>query len=102
MSLEAKIVALEKRATEAEALLKKASAAATAPAAGGADNKAVIAKLQQLEKLISEDKAEADAVRAKRDELKEENEKLRALVAKGEYRIEHLLKTIEELEKKKE
>lgn len=103
--LQEQITALEKRATQAEAILKgvtsgKKDSKPPSASTGAVDDKITISKLQQLQKLIEEDKAEADAVRAQRDELKDENEKLRSSVSKAEYRIQHLLRTIEALEKK--
>ena len=92
-NMQEQIVALEKRAAAAEATLSKLSKTNT-----GADNSAVLGRLVELQKLIGEDKIEAETVRAQRDELQKENEELKTDVTKLNYRIKHLLRTIEELE----
>lgn len=103
------ITTLEARATAAEAQLKKLNetvtalqkgAGSTASAAGSTDNAATVTKLKALQSVLLEDQKEAETVRAHRDELKEENEKLRLQLEKAEYRIKHLLRTIAELEQK--
>jgi FtsZ-binding cell division protein ZapB len=92
MSVEASVTALEARATAAEVALKELQAKAASSDA------AVTLRLKELLVLMQDDRKEAEEVRAHRDELKEENEKLRAQVGKGEYRIQHLLRTINDLE----
>lgn len=90
------ITALEARASAAEKAL------ADLKANNGANSDAAVAqRLQQLLLLMKEDRAEAEEVRAHRDELKAENEKLRAQVGKLSYRVNHLLKTITEIESAK-
>lgn len=66
----------------------------------GGDSTALQARLQELLKLMLEDRDECEAIRAQRDSLKEENERLKQQVAKGEYRVKHLLRTIDEIESK--
>ena len=88
------MAATEKRASDAEKALhdlKTASAASSG-------NEAVAKRLKELLALIEEDRKEAEEVRAHRDELKEENGKLRSQVEKLNYRVSHLLKTIVEIE----
>lgn len=98
------VAALEKRATIAEAQLKKAQetlskGSTTAPAAAApSSDAATLARLQQLQKLIVEDRQEAEAVRAQRDELLAENAKLREQVGKLNYRVDHLLKEFDKVD----
>jgi peptidoglycan hydrolase CwlO-like protein len=61
---------------------------------------AIASRLQELLKLIDADKNEAEEIRAQRDELKEENEKLRGQISKLNYRVTHLLRTLDSLENK--
>lgn len=97
---EAQVAQLEKRATSAEkqlqALKAKLEGGAGGAAAGNTD---LEARLRELLLLMYEDREECETIRAQRDELREENARLRAQVAKGEYRIKHLLRTIDEIEK---
>ncbi|CUG90935.1 Hypothetical protein, putative [Bodo saltans] len=92
MSVEASVAALEIRATTAEAQLKELQSKATSSDA------AVALRLKELLELMQEDRKEAEEIRATRDELKEENGKLRAQVGKLEYRVLHLLRTINDIE----
>jgi chromosome segregation ATPase len=93
--LQEQIDALEKRAAALEAKLSQGSSR------GGSSDAATLPKLEQLRKLIEEDRLEAETVRAQKDALEEENQKLRADVEKLNYRVKHLLRTIDELEGKK-
>lgn len=97
MATEAAVAALEVRAANAEKNIVELQSAAAS-----ASNADVAVRLKELFALMSEDRKEAEEVRAHRDELKAENEKLRAQVGKLNYRVKHLLKTIEEIEAKKE
>lgn len=95
--MQEQVVALEKRADAAEVALSKLNQNSAA-----SDNAAVLSRLIELQKLIAEDKVEAETTRAQRDELKKENEELKADVAKLNYRIKHLLRAIEELDSQKQ
>lgn len=90
------VAALELRASNAEKALADLKAKSTA-----SSNEAVASRLKELLSLLEEDRKEAEEVRAHRDELKAENEKLRNQVGKLSYRVNHLLKTIAELEGEK-
>lgn len=72
----------------------------------GDNNNTDVANLQQrlktLHTLLLQDRDEVEEIRAQRDEFREENERLRQLVAKHEYRIKHLLRSIEEIEQKQQ
>jgi small-conductance mechanosensitive channel len=92
MSVEASVAALEIRATTAENQLKELQSKAASSDA------AVSLRLKELLALMQEDRKEAEEIRATRDELKEENSKLRAQVGKLEYRVVHLLRTINDIE----
>lgn len=92
--LQEQVTALEKRADILEGKLGKGAAAA-----GGADA-ATLPRLEQLRKLIEEDRVEAETIRAQKNELEEENEKLKKEVEKLNYRIKHLNRTIDEMEQK--
>ena len=92
MSVEASVAALEIRATTAENQLKELQSKAVSSDA------AVSLRLKELLALMQEDRKEAEEIRATRDELKEENSKLRAQVGKLEYRVVHLLRTIHDIE----
>lgn len=84
---------LEARATEAEkniANLKKQLE--SGPGAHVED------RLRELLKLMTEDRDECEVIRAQRDDLQQENERLRTQISKHEYRIKHLLRTIDEIE----
>lgn len=94
---EAQVAQLEKRANGAEKQLQALKAKLDGGAAAG--NGELEARLRELLKLMYEDREECETIRAQRDELREENARLRAQVAKGEYRIKHLLRTIDEIEK---
>ena len=85
------VAALEKRADALEANLS---------GGGAADNAAVIKRLQELQKAIDADRAEAEAVSAERDRLKETNEKLEEKLVKANYRIKHLLVALADADKK--
>lgn len=93
-STEAQVAQLEKRAASAEKQLQ----ALKAKLEGGAGSDNLEARLRELLKLMLEDREECETIRAQRDELKEENARLRAQVLKGEYRAKHLLRTIAEIE----
>lgn len=92
MSSDAAITALEARATAAEAQLKELQSKAASSDA------AVSVRLNELLALMQEDRKDAEEIRGQRDEYKEENGKLRAQVGKLEYRVKHLLRTINDIE----
>ncbi|KPI89005.1 hypothetical protein ABL78_1889 [Leptomonas seymouri] len=96
---EAQVAQLEKRATSAEKQLQALKMRLEGGAGAAAGNADLEARLRELLQLLYEDREECETIRAQRDELKEENARLRAQVAKGEYRIKHLLRTIDEIEK---
>lgn len=95
MATDAAVAALEVRATAAEKNIEELKASASS-----VSNAEVTLRLKELLALMEEDRKEAEEVRAHRDELKAENEKLRNQAGKLNYRIKHLLKTINELESK--
>ncbi|CBH16129.1 uncharacterized protein TEOVI_000742200 [Trypanosoma equiperdum] len=94
MSAEA-VADLERRAAAAETAIGELSL--RLQTMGSSVGAGIEPRLRELLKLMHEDRAEFEAVRAQRDELKEENERLKIQVAKHEYRIKHLLRTIEEI-----
>jgi chromosome segregation ATPase len=96
---EAEVAQLEKRATSAEKQLQALKAKLESGVGAAAGNADLEARLRELLQLMYEDREECETIRAQRDELREENARLRAQVAKGEYRIKHLLRTIDEIEK---
>ncbi|ORC90404.1 uncharacterized protein TM35_000082020 [Trypanosoma theileri] len=101
------VAELEKRAAAAELAIAELKAklqeeSLKNAAAGNNNNAALESKLRQLLDLMREDRQECEAIRAQRDELKEENERLRTQVSKHEYRIKHLLRTINEIESAKQ
>lgn len=89
---------LELRAAALEKTLAGLKKQVTSSGPGA--NDALQARLQELLKLMLEDREECEAIRAQRDALREENERLKQQVAKGEYRAKHLLRTINEIEAK--
>ncbi|GET93565.1 hypothetical protein, conserved [Leishmania tarentolae] len=95
---QAQVAELEKRAASAEKQLQalRMKLEGNTTAAAGGDK--LEARLRELLKLMCEDRDECETIRAQRDELMEENARLRAQVKKGEYRIKHLLRTIAEIE----
>ncbi|CAJ1038446.1 hypothetical protein Q4I30_008224 [Leishmania utingensis] len=95
---EAQVAQLEMRATGAEKQLQALRVKLEDGACAGASSANLAARLRELLKLLYEDRDECETIRAQRDELKEENARLRAQVLKGEYRIKHLLRTIDEIE----
>ncbi|AYU83845.1 conserved hypothetical protein [Leishmania infantum JPCM5] len=95
---EAQVSELEKRATSAEKQLQALRVKLEDGAGAAASGAKLEARLRELLKLMCEDRDECEMIRAQRDELMEENARLRAQVMKGEYRIKHLLRTIEEIE----
>ncbi|KEG10565.1 hypothetical protein DQ04_03561030 [Trypanosoma grayi] len=92
------IVELEKRASAAEHAIATMKQQLKAQSATGNGDAALESRLRQLLVVMREDQQECEAIRAQRDDLKEENERLRAQVARHEYRIKHLLRTINELD----
>ncbi|RNF19957.1 uncharacterized protein Tco025E_03948 [Trypanosoma conorhini] len=95
----AQVEELEKRATAAELAIEELKQGLNAQPLGcGGSDAGLESRLRELLKLMEEDRMECEVIRAKRDELKEENERLRAQVQKHEYRIKHLLRTINEIE----
>ncbi|KAG5464316.1 hypothetical protein LSCM1_00498 [Leishmania martiniquensis] len=97
--MEAQVAQLEKRATNAEKELQALSGKLDKGTGAAASTDHLDTRLRELLKLMLEDRDECEAIRAQRDELKEENARLRAQVLKSEYRIKHLLRTIGEIEK---
>ncbi|KAG5465050.1 hypothetical protein LSCM4_00502 [Leishmania orientalis] len=97
--MEAQVAQLEKRATNAERQLQALKGKVGEGAGAASSSGQLEARLRELLKLMCEDRDECEAIRAQCDELKEENARLRAQVLKGEYRIKHLLRTIDEIEK---
>ncbi|KAG8348369.1 hypothetical protein ERJ75_000035500 [Trypanosoma vivax] len=92
---------LEERAAAAEtALAELKTQLSIAQSALGDCDAGLQSRLQQLLVLLQEDRKECETIRAQRDELREENDRLKVLVAKHEYRIKHLMRTINELESK--
>ncbi|KAK7200551.1 hypothetical protein NESM_000110800 [Novymonas esmeraldas] len=98
-SAEAQVAQLEKRAGSAEKQLQALKAQLDGGASAADSGANLEARLRELLKLMQEDRDECETIRAQRDEFKEENARLRAQVLKGEYRIKHLLRTIDEIEK---
>ncbi|RNF12892.1 hypothetical protein TraAM80_00050 [Trypanosoma rangeli] len=95
----AQVEELERRATAAELAIEELKKSMHAQPLGNGDNNAGLeSRLRELLKLMEEDRLECEVIRAKRDELKEENERLRSQVLKHEYRIKHLLRTINDIE----
>ena len=94
--INAQIAALEKRAAQLEGKLDQGLVNGGA----GGNDQMTVSKLTELKKLMMEDKAEAEAIRAERDGLLEENEKLKKEVEKLNYRVLHMNRTIESLDKK--
>ena len=87
-----KVAALEARAAKLEA---------TAPCGGTVNSPGLILKLEELMKVIDEDRKEAEAIRAQRDELQTENENLKSQVDKLNYRCRHLIRALEAAETKR-
>jgi hypothetical protein len=90
------LAALEARATSMEKALDTA-----APSSSGSSDAQLIARLKQLKAVMEADRAEAEAVRANRDSLLEENAALKVAVEKGNYRALHLKRSLEALDSKK-
>ena len=106
------LASLVKQAKAAEDELSKLRSVATSCETTRADrnlldaqqpsgNVDVLRRLTELQKLILEDRTEAEELVAHRNELNDENVKLRTTVEKQKYQILHLIRTIEEMEKKK-
>ena len=95
-TLDAKVTALEKRATAAESKL-----AAAAPAAGAGGDAELLRRLTGLREEILADQRAAEAVVARKTELEAENEKLKEEVGKLNYRIQHLLDALKATDAKK-
>ncbi|EAN95287.1 hypothetical protein C3747_33g1455c [Trypanosoma cruzi] len=99
----AQVEELERRASAAEVAIEELKKSMQARPQSGAENNAALElRLRELLKLMEEDRLECEVIRVQRDELKEENERLRAQVMKHEYRIKHLLQTINEIESGKQ
>lgn len=98
--MEEQVSQLEKRAATAEKTIAAMQKQLAGGAASAASNDGLEQRLRTLLKLMEEDRDECEAIRAQRDELKAENERLRALASKHEYRCKHLLRTIDEIEAK--
>eukprot|EP00796_Vickermania_ingenoplastis_P011006 gene11006-7649_t len=94
-AMESKVSDLEQRANKVEAAL--ASLAGSSSGATTSDA-ALAEKLKVLLQLMKEDRDECEAIRAQRDDMKEENERLRTQLSKQTYRVQHLLRTIDEME----
>lgn len=109
LPLEQRVKSLEETATTLEkALAQLESVAQTNPAGGSLPqgqqmgDGQLVHKLRTLLDLLQQDREECEAIRAQRDDLTQENERLRTQVKKHEYRIMHLLRTIDEIEGKQE
>jgi len=89
-------------ADQVAALEKRADSLEQKVGGGGAvGDAATVRRLEALMKVIEEDRAEAEAVAAERDRLRESNEKLEEKLAKANYRIEHLLRALADADEKK-
>lgn len=86
---------LEKRATKAEAALE---ALEGGKVRSGDDH--VRERLLSLQKLIEEDRKEAQEVDAQRTALLEENDLLKGKVTRLEYRVQILLRSLKEQDDK--
>lgn len=96
-----RVTALEGIAEDVEKNLSTLRSLVAAPSSNTTEGKdELVRKLRQLLGLLKEDAVECEAIRAQRDELAKENERLRVQGKKYEYRIMHLLRTIEEIEQK--
>ncbi len=71
-----------------------------AAATSSSNDEALRAKLTQLFTIMDEERKEAEAIRANRDELQQENEQLKETIAKLNYRIKHLTRSLEATDKK--
>ena len=95
-SLEARIAQLEKRAKTAEEQLAK----------GGNNNNsasndaAVLQRLNEIRAAVVQDQVEAQTAVAKKNELEDENAKLKEDISKLNYRIKFLLQSLEATDKK--
>jgi hypothetical protein len=96
-NLEARIIELEKRAKAAE---EKLAAASGSSSTGGSDDAATLKRLNEIRAAIVQDQVDAQTVVARKNELEEENAKLKDEIGKLNYRIKHLLRTVESLDKK--
>lgn len=86
------VAALEKRADALEA--KVDSGASASPS----NDAQTLKRLGEIKRAILADRNDAERVVAERDSLKDENEALKGQVDKLNYRIMHLMRTIEQLE----
>lgn len=80
------------------AVSKSKSSGRDATYSNAESSASLVNRLSTLRKLMLEDREECEEIRAQRDELREENSRLRQQVEKHEYRIKHLLRTINEIE----
>ena len=94
--LEARIVQLEKRAKIAE---DKLAAGAGAGAGGSSSDASTLKRLNEIRAAIVQDQVEAQTVVARKNELEEENAKLKDEISKLNYRIKHLVRTLEASDK---
>lgn len=81
---------LEKRIAEVEK--RQGAINQQVPISGDVDAEE---KLETLMQLLQADRSEAEEVLSDRERLKEENETLRTQLEKCQYRIKHLLRTLE-------
>ncbi|KAG5490622.1 hypothetical protein JKF63_00743 [Porcisia hertigi] len=94
----AQVAELEKRATSAEQQLCALKEQLEGGASSAASRANLEARLRELLQRMYEDREECETIRAQRDELKEENTRLQTDVRKCEYRIAHLMRTIDGIE----
>ncbi|CCW69894.1 unnamed protein product [Phytomonas sp. Hart1] len=96
-NVEKVISTLEKRADDSEKAIENLLKMVD----GVTDKSSLIERLEKLLKLLHEDREECEKIQTQRNELTEENERLRMQIDKHKYRIKHLLRTIESLESEK-
>ena len=92
--LEARIKQLEGRAKAAEDKLAKGAAGNDS-----ASSEVTLKRLNEIRAAIVQDQVEAQTVVARKNELEEENAKLKDEISKLNYRIKHLVRNLEATDK---
>ena len=92
--LEARIKQLEGRAKAAEDKLTKGAAGNDS-----ASSEVTLKRLNEIRAAIVQDQVEAQTVVARKNELEEENAKLKDEISKLNYRIKHLVRNLEATDK---
>lgn len=99
-SLEARIIDLEKRAKIAEDELAKNKNKGAAGGAAADNNAEVLKRLNEIRAAVVQDQVEAQTAVTRKNELEEENGKLKEEISKLNYRIKFLLQSLEATDKK--